>query len=205
VSFSRLLLAAASSKKFISGEGNDKIVISPKISLAGRDAYEGEVILCFQLDDRRDGERRVARSLGLQTGNPRCDGLIFYARDEDEDKVICLIEMKSTNIADAAGQIISIKRHIETLLHEEYSVLPQGFHADCRRQISHIRWKAGIFHHGSSPQMENAIDELRREGFNDVRPFTSANNDARKLLTGEESVREMAKKYKPGKQRHGRR
>lgn len=206
MSFSRLLLAAASSKKFIAGEGNDKIVISPKISLAGRDAYEGEVVLCFQLDDRRDGERRVARSLGLQANDPRCDGLIFYAQDGEESRTICLIEMKSRDIGEAAEQIKHTKRHVENLLHEEYSILPQGCHTDCRRQIGHIKWKAGIFHHGSSPRMESALDELMSEGFSDVRPFTSANNDARALLSGEgESAREMARKYKLDKQRRRRR
>lgn len=206
MSFSRLLLTAASSKKFIVGERNDKVLISPKISIAGRDAYEGEVVLCFQLDDRRDGERRVARSLGLQADDPRCDGLIFYARDEDENKAICLIEMKSTNISDAARQLRETKRHIENLLNLEYRTLPQECHADCRRQIARIKWKAGIFHHGSSPRMESALEELKNDGFSDVRSFTSADNDARALLSGEgENAREMARKYKPDRQRYRRR
>ncbi len=99
MSFSRLLLVAANSKKCILGVGNDKVCISPKILIGGRDAYEGEVILCFQLDDRTDQEKRVPRSLGILGNSPRCDGLIFYAQDGETGRVICLVEMKSTNVA----------------------------------------------------------------------------------------------------------
>lgn len=207
MSFSRLLLAAVSSKKCIAGEGTDKIVISPKISLAGRDAYEGEVVLCFQLDDHRDRERRVAHSLGLQANDPRCDGLIFYARDEDEDKVICLVEMKSTNIADAARQIISTKTHIERLLREECRPLPDEYYSDCIKQITRIKWKACFYHHGSSPEdIGGVLRELQAQRFHDIRHFTIADNDARPLLSGEgKNAREMARKYKPDKQRHRRR
>lgn len=66
MSFSRLLLVAASSKKFVAGEGNDKVEVSPKILIAGRDAYEGEVVLCFQLDEREDQGKRVPRCLGIR-------------------------------------------------------------------------------------------------------------------------------------------
>jgi len=200
VSFSRLLLAAASSKKFIEGERNDKVVISPKISIAGRDPYEGEVVLCFQLDDRRDAERRVARSLGLQSNDPRCDGLIFYARDEDEDKAICLVEMKSANISDAARQIISTKEHIERLLREECRSLPEEYRTDCNSQIARIKWNACLYHHGSSPQLPNILGELRHQRFDNVGSCTAANNDLRPLLRGE-SAAEMARKLRGGTRR----
>ncbi len=94
MSFSRLLLVAANSKKFISGEGKDKVQISPKMVSSGRDPYEGEVILCFQLDDPADQEKRVSRSLGIPGNSPRCDGLVFYSQDGETGRVICLVPLK---------------------------------------------------------------------------------------------------------------
>lgn len=76
MSFSRLLLIAANSKKCIRGEGNSKVCISHKLFISGREPYEGEVILCFQLDERTDEGKQVARSLGMSKSK-RCDGLIF--------------------------------------------------------------------------------------------------------------------------------
>jgi len=133
VSFSRLILVAANSKKYIVGEGRDKVHVSAKISISGRDAYEGEVVLCFQLDDRTDPHKQVPRSLGMPDNNQRCDGLVFYSQDEKAEKVVCLVEMKSTNIAEAANQLISTKEHIEQLLRRECDSLPQNCQSECRR------------------------------------------------------------------------
>src|SRR6266516_7639533 len=107
MSFSRLLLVAANSKKYIPGKGNDKVCIS---------SIEGEVILCFQLDDQ---EKRVARSLGMPEAIKRCDGLVFYSQDGKTDRVICLVEMKSTNVEGADEQLISTKKYITELLLKE--------------------------------------------------------------------------------------
>ncbi len=201
MSFSRLLLIAANSKKCILGEGNDKVCISSKISIAGRDAYEGEVILCFQLDDRTDQENRVSRSLGIPENNQRCDGLVFYSQDEKADRVICLVEMKSTNVKHAASQVISTKEHIENLLREEYNSLPEECRFECRKQIAHITWRACLYHHGASPDKIGDIQrELKNHGFDDIGHLTIADNNLRPLLSGEgRSAKEMAKKYKSGR------
>lgn len=203
MSFSRLLLVAANSKKCILGEGNDKVCISSKISIAGRDAYEGEVILCFQLDDRTDQEKRVPRSLGLPENNQRCDGLVFYSQDEKTDRVICLVEMKRTNVTDAPSQLVSTKDHIEELLRKECDSLPEECRSDCTKQIAHITWKACLYHHGASPgRIADIQRELKSHGFNDISYLTAAENDLRPLLSGEgRSAKEMAKKFRPGRRR----
>jgi len=197
MSFSRLLLVAANSKKYISGEGNDKVVIKPSNSLSSKnhDPYAGEVILCFQLDDPKDKEKRVSRSLGIPESDKRCDGLIFYAQDENEHKAICLVEMKSTKIQDAAEQIKSTRDHIKTLLHQECSL-------DCGKELKHIRWKACFYHHGTSLDQTAAIrKQLKKDGFEDIDVFTHANNDVGPLLRSEVSAKEMAKKYRRDKRR----
>ena len=203
MSFSRLLLVAANSKKWILGEGNDKVVITPKISIASRDAYEGEIILCFQLDDRADQEKRVPRSLGIPESSQRCDGLVFYSQDEKTDRVICLVEMKSTNVTDSASQLISTKEHIENLLRGECNSLREEYRHGCRTQIAHITWKACLYHHSALPEKIRDIQrELKKHRFNDIDLLTYADNDLRPLLSGEgRSAKEMAKRYKPGRRR----
>lgn len=203
MSFSRLLLVAANSKKCILGQGNDKVCISSKNSGGGRDAFEGEVILCFQLDDPRDQEKRVVRSLGIPESNQRCDGLVFYSQDEKMDRVICLVEMKSDNIKQAASQLISTKVYIENLLREECNSLPEECRSGCGKQIAHIIWKACLYHHGASPDsIRDFQKELKSHKFNDIDHLTIANFDLRPLLSGEgRSAKEMAKKYKSGRKR----
>lgn len=203
MSFSRLLLVSANSKKYIQGHGRDKVYISAKIFIAGRDAYEGEVILCFQLDEVADRENRVARSLGIPANNKRCDGLVFYSQDEKPDKVICLVEMKSTNVTDAANQIISTKQHIEELLQKECNSLSEVYRSDCMRQIARITWKACLYHSSSSPNKIGDIQkELLNHGFNDIEYLTIADNDLRPLLTSEgRSAKDIAKKIKSGRKR----
>jgi hypothetical protein len=193
---------AASSKKFVAVEGNDKVEVSPKIIIAGRDAYEGEVVLCFQLDEREDQGKRVPRCLGIRENDPRCDGLVFYSQDGEKDRVVCLVEMKSTNITEAAKQIISTKEHIEKLLREECISLPEEFRADCQKQITRIQWKACLYHNSSSPDdVHGTLRTLKSNGFEYDR-LTRVKNNLRPLLQGDVvGAKELASKYKPGKQK----
>jgi len=208
VSFSRLLLAGASSKKYIVGNnGKDRVIVSPKFLNPGpgREAFEGEVILCFQIDEESEGDGQVAHSLGFQGDDSRCDGLIFYSQDGESEKIICLVEMKSTNLGDADEQIIQSKTHIKNLLVRECHALPQECREDCENQINSIKWKACVFHHGSSPlDIQAILKRLKSSGFKDVRDFTRADNDARGLLTGEVSAKGLAKKVRGDNRRHSR-
>lgn len=200
MSFSRLLFVAANSRKQIVGEGNDKVVISANNFIPQRDPYQGEVILCFQLDDRNDQEKRVPHSLGIPNEAQRCDGLVFYSQDEQATRVICLVEMKSTNVAEAEQQIISTKRHIEDLLLQECHALQDKYRANAIKQITKIKWKAAIYHFGASEDKVNDIllDLKKNYGFDDARRLTYSKNDLRPLLTGEgRSATELSKKYKP--------
>lgn len=202
MSFSRLLLVAANSKKCIVGEGNDKVCISRKIASAERDAYEGEVILCFQLDEKTEQGRRVPRSLGIPRDSQRCDGLVFYAQDDTTDRVVCLVEMKSTNISGAADQIIATKAHIEDLLRKECSSLPEECSSDCHKQIAQIIWKACLYQNGAS--QDAIVDfqkELKKHGFSDVERLNRADNDLRTLLSGGRNAKEMAKKFQRQRKR----
>ena len=204
MSFSRLLLAAANSKKFIRGRGEDKVIISPKISEPHRDPYEGEVILCFQLDDRSTEQgRQIPRSLGMPENSQRCDGLVFYSQDEDMNRLICLVEMKSTNVTDTENQIISTKDYINSLLREECEILAEEYRAGCLKQLAHIIWKACLYHHGASPtETREILMRLKKSGFTDVAILDHANNDLRPYLIGSaRGAKEMAKKVRRSKRR----
>lgn len=182
MSFSRLLLVASSSKKFIMGEGkNDKVVIKPRKSDISDDPYSGEVVLCFQLDDTKDEEKqkRIARILGIQ--------------DEQDDKIICLVEMKSTNISEAAKQIISTRDRVKKLLLKECG-------DQCNKEIQKIKWKACLYHHNSS--LNNIAEfqkELKKDGDIEVETLTSADNNIGPFLRGEVSAKNMTNKYRPKK------
>lgn len=113
------------------------------------------------------------------------------------------MEMKSSNISQAASQIISTKEHIEKLLYDECNPLPEECHSDCWKQIAHITWKACLYHHGASPDEIREIQkELRSHGFTDIDSLTSADNDLRPLLSGMgRSAKEMSKRFKGSRRR----
>jgi hypothetical protein len=177
--FSRLLLAAANSKKYISGErSDDKVVVN---------THDNEVVLCFQIDDK---ENRISGILDFNE-KKRCDGLIFYSKDGEESKVICLVEMKSSNIDNVVEQIDKTKRHIEQMLRAEC-----GSH--CNKLLSRVKWKAGFYSFGASDdQKKRKIkDQLKKTGFDDVTDFDRSKNDAGPFLRGELTVRNLKSKYK---------
>ncbi|MDQ2906533.1 MAG: hypothetical protein M3Y81_23710 [Chloroflexota bacterium] len=192
MSFSRLLLVAANSKKYISGTGNDKVFVKPRSSIpfSGGDPYAGEVVLCFQLDEPGD-KGKVARSLDLQEDNKRCDGLIFYAEDDKDDRVICLVEMKSTKVAEVAEQIKLTKDHIDELLRAEC-------YPYCNKQLSQIKWKACFYHQGASPDdVTSVLRQLKKAKFTEVHYCTAANSDIGPFLRDEiRNTKKGSNKYK---------
>lgn len=177
--FSRLLLAAANSKKYISGErSDDKVVVS---------THDNEVVLCFQIDDK---EKRVSGFLDFNE-KKRCDGLIFYSKDGEESKVICLVEMKSSNIDNVLEQINKTRGHIEQMLRDE-----RGSH--CNKLLSRIKWKAAFYSFGSSDdeKKRKIKDQLKKAGFDDVADFDRSKNDAGTFLRGDYTSKKIKSKLK---------
>lgn len=177
--FSRLLLAAANSKAYILGKRkDDKLIVQ---------INTGEVVLCFQIDDE---ERQISHILDLPENHKRCDGLIFYAKDGKEEKVIGLVEMKSTNIREVVEQIKSTKLHIEDLLRREC-----GSH--CNKLLSRVKWKACIYSYGASDSdKKEQMKDLRRAGFDDVAYFDKVKFDAGPFLRGDLSGKKLSDKLK---------
>ena len=183
VVFSRLLLAAACSKLYIIGKKKeDKLIVQTNTS---------EVVLCFQIDDK---ERQIAHILDLQDGQKICDGLIFYAKGGERERVIGLAEMKSTNSREAVEQLKSTKIHIEDVLRREC-----GSH--CHKLLSLVKWKACIYSYGvSDSDKKEQMKDLQRGGFDDVCYFDRVKYDAGPFLRGDLSGKKLADKLK-GKRR----
>lgn len=195
MSLSRLLLVAASSKKYIVGDkGKDQLVIKPRdFTNNVNDPWAGEVVLCFQIDDPENGEF-IANNLDIKKGQKRCDGLIFFAQDGQVEKTICLVEMKSSNTDEAAKQITKTKDHIESMLQKECGI-------SCHKPFSKIKWKACLFNNGASQDDINTFkNQLKNGGFDKVDVFAKNDNDVGPFLREETS----SKKSKAQVQRRNR-
>ena len=168
--FSRLLLAA-DSKNYISGaKKDDKIFVNI-------DAKRGEVALCFEIDD----EKQIYHILDLTKNDKKCDGLIFYAKDGGDSKVICLAEMKSSDVKVVEEQIKATKQHIVQMLRNEC-----GSH--CNKLLDRIIWKACYYSYGASPSQKKIgiINELKNCGFVDIDDFNKSKNNITDFLRREE-------------------
>lgn len=181
--FSRLLLATADAKSYIVGtKREDKLYVR---------AEAGEIALCFQIDDR---ERKMSLILDFDEDAKRCDGLVFYAKDGEDDKVICLVEMKSKNIDDVAEQIKATKSHIESMLRHECAL-----HYD--KLLKRIKWKACFYCYGSSDDRKRKIikDDLIKSGFNEIADFGRSKDDMTSFLRGGTNAKNVLKKLKDKK------
>ncbi len=93
----------------------------------------GETILFFGIDDN-DRECSLRQTLGMQQG-VICDLVVFYARQDSEKKVICLVELKGSDVKHAARQIKSVHQH---------------FSKSLRQHVRWIDWRACIYMGGSA-------------------------------------------------------
>jgi hypothetical protein len=192
---SRLLLIATNSKKYISGDKDQhKLYIRPRNPRPNSDdPYAGGVVLCFQLDDTQERKRQITHYWALAENNQRCDGVIFFAQDGRDKKVICCVEMKSTNIRNAADQIKATRQHFGKLLREELG-------ENCNKLMACIEWKACFYHRSSSyREVKDVVDELLKNGFDAVQAFSHSQEDAGPFLRGETRAESMLSKHRHSK------
>lgn len=106
----------------------------------------GETVLFFHIDDQSNPNCKLKKLLGLdQKGEKMCDLIVFYAKDST--RVICFVELKGKNIADAKEQVTNTYTHFNKKLKE--SGLSNKFTPKC-----YIRSNV------SSPQQDNK-EELK--------------------------------------------
>jgi hypothetical protein len=175
--FSVLLLTAASSERHITGYSQDRVRM-PHVE-------PGEVALFF--DKLDDDKKPMKKGLNILNGQKCCDGIIFYA--SGERKVICLVEMKSSDLGDAKEQLKSTYTHISDLLKADCRYCPNYF--------SQITWLAYIY--SASPLFKSASsyeNDLKNRGFADAR--VSGNPDITSFLRGESETGKRKNNQKRG-------
>lgn len=147
--FSILLLTSASSKTHITGESGDKV------SIERNDLQDGELVLFFDKVDA--GPARKALGMNNQKC---CDGIIFYKNNNQN--VICLVEMKHTDPSKAKEQIEETYKRLKNLLNKECE--------SCKDYLQQIVWLAYIYCWGSSPTSKYRDRQgVSLKGFKDVR------------------------------------
>lgn len=102
----------------------------------------GETVLFFVVDDQSNPDCTLRQDFGV-TGSI-CDLVVFYVRGHN--KVICLVELKGSDIERAIEQVTSTRRFLQESLRQL---------AKCKEFRSHLRqieWKAYIHPHGSVPR-----------------------------------------------------
>ena len=107
----------------------------------------GERILLFVIDDSSNPGCTFRIDMGLRPTDIICDCIFFYLQDGRPKKVLCLTELKGSDLKHAVEQILSTYR----LLSEKCG----------RKNAQQIEWKACIRVRTSSPvQMPSNMKEL---------------------------------------------
>jgi hypothetical protein len=152
MSFGTLLLAIPSTKKHITGSHGDQVSIN--------NLEPGELVLCFDKIDTTDLVRK-----GLNITQQCCDGIIFYAHEQQ--RVICLVEMKHSNLSSAAEQIKRVKEILYQKLQQECQSC-----REMREIFASVIWRAYVYR--SSSTNVRSLDDCKMEL---LQHFTSNNID----------------------------
>ena len=151
-----LLMTALSSERHFSDAGARlSMTIDPKLK---------ETALFFKMD-----KAEVRQGLKIQT-MLCCDGLIFYSRDNEQDKVFCLVELKGNKLEHAVKQIVTTRDYLQQALAQ---TLASSY-------LKRIRWKAYIYQHGSSQREQIKLYRTQLEnvyGFDRGHTEISRNSD----------------------------
>ena len=103
--FSILLLTSANSERHITGAKSDRVSMEQKLR-------PGELALFFDKVDQGPA------SLALGWNDKKCcDGIIFYKNNTQN--IICLVEMKHTDLGEAKEQIKETYDRLHDLLKQE--------------------------------------------------------------------------------------
>src|SRR5260370_38899152 len=71
------------------------------------EAESGEVVLFFNIDNE------IARQGLNMQGSICCDCLVFYAREAEKKKLLCVVELQGSNLKPAGKQITTTHRHLK--------------------------------------------------------------------------------------------
>ncbi len=95
--FNTLLLTCLKSGKSF-GEGKARVSVSRPKEYASK-----ETVIFFSTDDQSNEKSTLRDDLGVN--GALCDLVVFYAPDNGDKKVLCLVELKGKNIKPAVEQV----------------------------------------------------------------------------------------------------
>jgi hypothetical protein len=145
--FNSMLLTCLTNGTSYTEAGN-----SVRLSPASR-----ETVLFFGVDDQSDDTRSLRPDFGIS--GPICDLIVFYRNERENRTVVCLIELKGSELEYAANQIVNTYRHVAGALNQYAHRRSDEY----QRQYECVEWKAYIkVHRGSHTQHGTAQDCLQK-------------------------------------------
>jgi hypothetical protein len=126
----------------------------------------GETIIFFHADCNEGRQ-------GLNITNPNnkvCDYIIYYTQEIKQSEVGCFLELKGTNLEDAAKQTTETYTHLKTILNTEIHI----------RHHDNFTWRICICLHNHAPSVNQRIrEDLKRRYGNEnveIKHGTSRHN-----------------------------
>jgi hypothetical protein len=111
-----------------------------------------EEVQVFHIDDSSNPPCRLRTDLPII--GPICDCVFSYAKTRATSRILCLVELKGSNIEEAVDQILNTYEHVHSRL--------------CREHQQRITFKAYIRLHGASPRdnrnQQERLDRKFRRG-----------------------------------------
>jgi len=109
----------------------------------------GETIIFFHADSSEGRQ-------GLKITNQNkkvCDYIIYYTQEVKQSEIVCFLELKGTNLEDAARQVTETHTHLKIILNPE-------IHS---RYHNNFTWRICICLHNHAPSVNQRIrEELKR-------------------------------------------
>ncbi|HFD38750.1 MAG TPA: hypothetical protein ENJ31_02700 [Anaerolineae bacterium] len=98
----------------------------------------GETLLFFAIDDQSNPGCGLRQAINLYDG-AICDLAVFYVPSDRDRNILCLVELKGSELDRAAEQIRNTYRALSSRL---------------RPHAQQVEWKAYILEHGSAPKLK---------------------------------------------------
>jgi hypothetical protein len=110
----------------------------------------GETILFFHTDCN---EGRHCLQITDQKNKKVCDYIIYYSKEIKQSEIVCFLELKGTNLEDAAKQVTETRKHLKIILSTEIS----------SEHYEKITWRICICLRSHAPSVNQCIrEELKR-------------------------------------------
>ena len=115
----------------------------------------GEIVLFFVVDDQTNRDSTLRQDLGIV--GAICDCVVYYIKGDK--KVLCLVELKGSNVDHAVEQIMNTFQYLKQSL--EACTLRR----ECRSCFLQIDWRAYVYVHGSVPRNTKQASRFLTEAF----------------------------------------